>query len=75
MLATKLPSGAVAQVGQGQSSVLVATNCPSIVIATPLVDMHLRPLALGAFQIVEVAVEVPSAPPVHVVALQAVFGP
>jgi len=41
----------------------------------PLVDMHLRPLALGAFQIVLVAVEVPSAPSVHVVALQAVFGP
>jgi hypothetical protein len=65
----------VAQVGQGQFSVLVSTVCPIIVIAVPLEDMHLRPLALGARQIVETAVEVPSAPPVHVVALHAVFGP
>lgn len=46
-----------------------------MVMAAPVEDMHLRPLALGAFQIVETAVEVPRAPPVHVVALQAVFGP
>jgi hypothetical protein len=44
-------------------------------VIDPVADMHLRPLALGTFQIVLVAVEVPSAPPVHVVALQAVFGP
>jgi len=74
MFATKLPSGAVAQVGHGQFSVLVATTCPIIVIA-PVEDMHFRPPALGARQIVLVADDVPRAPPVHVVALQALFGP
>jgi hypothetical protein len=75
MFVTREPSGGVSQVGQGQFSVLVSIVCPNIVIATPLEDRHLRPLALGARQIVETAVEVPSAPPVHVVALQAVSGP
>jgi len=75
MFATRLPSGAVAHVGQGQFSVLLATTCPIMVLVTPLAVMHLRPLALGAFQIVFVADEVPSAPPEHVVELQAVFGP
>jgi hypothetical protein len=39
--------------------------------------MHLRPLALGARQIVEVADDVPSASgvPEHVVALQALLAP
>jgi hypothetical protein len=44
-------------------------------VIAPLEDMHLRPPADGIFQIVLVAVEVPSAPPVHVVALHAVFAP
>ena len=46
-----------------------------MVFATPAEVMHLRPPALGARQIVLVAVELPSAPSVHVVALQEVFGP
>jgi hypothetical protein len=46
-----------------------------MVLATPSEVKHLRPPALGAFQIVLVAVEDPSAPPVHVVALQALFVP
>lgn len=74
MFATNMPSGGVAQVGHGQFSVLVATTCPSMVMA-PEADIHLRPPALGARQIILVDDDVPRAPPVHVVALQAVFGP